>query len=114
MLETKTCRRKRVRFSEFSTLVLIEPKTREDFDATWYSRQELAEFKMNRRVALHIARETAKLRPRRRPRSIDQDSANVESIEIARRRRRLIDQDSANISDQVIDKGTIQGTSLRL
>jgi hypothetical protein len=99
-----THRRKRVRFSEFSTLVLLEPKTREDFAATWYSRQELAEFKKDVRVSLHIAREIAKLRPRRRRRSIDQDSDNVESIDIAKRRRRLIDQDSADISDQVIDK----------
>ena len=86
MIETRI-RRQRVRFSEFSTLVLMEPKTRENLDATWYSRQEIAEFKMNARLDLHIAREIYKLR-----------RANVENIEMAKRRRHL------TISDQIVDE----------
>lgn len=61
MLEPAGSSKKRVRFSTFSTLLLIQPKTSEEVDALWYTRKELAEFKRNGRLALHIERKIAKL-----------------------------------------------------
>ena len=53
--------RKRVRFSTFSTLILTEPRTREEVNATWYTRRELAEFKRNGRMAVRVERKIAEI-----------------------------------------------------
>ena len=53
--------RKRVRFSTFSTLILTEPRTREEVNATWYTRRALAEFKRNGRMAVRVERKIAEI-----------------------------------------------------
>ena len=53
--------RKRVRFSTFSTLILTEPRTREEVNATWYTRRELAEFKRDGRMAVRVERKIAEI-----------------------------------------------------
>jgi hypothetical protein len=58
------CGRKRVRFSKFSTLLMMEPKTSEEVRATWYARKELAEFRRNGSMALKVERKIAELRRR--------------------------------------------------
>ena len=52
--------RKRVSVAAFATMILIEPRTRADIEAMWYTRDEMAKFKSNGRMALQ-ARKAMKI-----------------------------------------------------
>jgi hypothetical protein len=59
MLVEPTGSRKRVRFSTFSTLIMMNPRTSDEISAMWYTRRELAEFKRNGRLLLQLKRRIA-------------------------------------------------------
>lgn len=44
----------------FATMILLEPRTRADIEAMWYTRDEMAKFKSNGRMALQ-ARKALKI-----------------------------------------------------
>lgn len=52
--------RKRVSIAAFATMILIEPMTRVDIEAMWYTRDEMAKFKANGRMELQ-ARKALKI-----------------------------------------------------
>lgn len=49
---------KRLRFSDMSTLILTEPKTRQELKASWYSRRDVADFKQQTRTSSQALRDT--------------------------------------------------------
>mmetsp|Transcript_8201 Transcript_8201/g.18411 ORF Transcript_8201/g.18411 Transcript_8201/m.18411 type:complete len:184 (-) Transcript_8201:1129-1680(-) len=49
---------KRLRFSEFSSLTLTEPKSRADLQNSWYTKKEMAQFKRKVRLTSQALRET--------------------------------------------------------
>mmetsp|Transcript_1380 Transcript_1380/g.2895 ORF Transcript_1380/g.2895 Transcript_1380/m.2895 type:complete len:150 (+) Transcript_1380:122-571(+) len=58
MYEPNRNSRKRLRFSEYSSLILTEPKSSEEVQDTWYTQKELAIFKKNVRLASQALRHT--------------------------------------------------------
>ena len=47
--------RKRLRFSEYSALVLTQPKTNQELTSVWFNKAEIEQFKMNARLdAIHL------------------------------------------------------------
>lgn len=52
--------RKRVSIAAFATVILFEPRTLVDISAMWFTRDELAEFKINGRLELQ-ARKALKI-----------------------------------------------------
>mmetsp|Transcript_17446 Transcript_17446/g.30059 ORF Transcript_17446/g.30059 Transcript_17446/m.30059 type:complete len:173 (-) Transcript_17446:422-940(-) len=49
---------KRLRFSEFSQLVLMPPKSREDISNSWYAKKQISQFKKNVRLTSMSLRQT--------------------------------------------------------
>ena len=48
-------RRKQLRFSEYSSLVLTQPKTNQELTSVWFNKAETEQFKMNARLdAIHL------------------------------------------------------------
>lgn len=47
MNETERNSAKRLRFSEFSSLILTEPKSSDDAKQSWYTKKEMAQFRKN-------------------------------------------------------------------
>jgi hypothetical protein len=50
--------KKRLRFSDTSTLIVTQPKTTEEMRSSWYSKQDVEEFKRKSRVAAQALRGT--------------------------------------------------------
>jgi len=47
--------RKRLRFSEYSALVLTQPKTNQELKSVWFNKGEIEQFKINARLdAIHL------------------------------------------------------------